>query len=83
MIKIKNYLITGIISIIPIYLTYWIIENPRGKLRKLEIVKDLPRTTVTYCQYGDIRMKPTDLWTNLIEDVSLDCSFPLTEGTTQ
>ena len=49
--------------------TYWIIENPRGKLRKLEIVKDLPRTTVTYCQYGDIRMKPTDLWTNLIEDV--------------
>tara|TARA_Y100000996_G_scaffold16925_1_gene12680 strand:- start:897 stop:1490 length:594 start_codon:yes stop_codon:yes gene_type:complete len=27
MIKIKNYLITGIISIIPIYLTYWIIEN--------------------------------------------------------
>ena len=49
--------------------TYWIIENPRGKLRKLEIVKDLPRTTVTYCQYGDTRMKPTDLWTNLIEDV--------------
>ena len=25
--KIKNYLITGIISIIPIYLTYWIISN--------------------------------------------------------
>tara|TARA_B100001094_G_scaffold327007_1_gene384279 strand:- start:3349 stop:3942 length:594 start_codon:yes stop_codon:yes gene_type:complete len=25
--KTKNYLITGIISIIPIYLTYWIIEN--------------------------------------------------------
>jgi len=49
--------------------TYWIIENPRGKLRKLEIVQDLPRTTVAYCQYGDNRMKPTDLWTNLIEDV--------------
>ena len=27
MTKLKNYLITGIISIIPIYLTYWIIEN--------------------------------------------------------
>jgi len=45
--------------------SHWIIENPRGKLRKLEIVKDLPRTTVAYCQYGDNRMKPTDLWHNL------------------
>jgi hypothetical protein len=24
----------------------------------------LPRKTVTYCQYGDTRMKPTDIWTN-------------------
>lgn len=45
--------------------TYWIIENPRGKLRKLDILKDLPRYTVTYCQYGDNRMKPTDIWTNI------------------
>ena len=22
------------------------------------------RHTVTYCQYGDERMKPTDIWTN-------------------
>lgn len=22
------------------------------------------RYTVTYCQYGDNRMKPTDIWTN-------------------
>ena len=22
------------------------------------------RHTVTYCQYGDTRMKPTDIWTN-------------------
>jgi hypothetical protein len=22
------------------------------------------RHTVTYCQYGDDRMKPTDIWTN-------------------
>jgi len=40
----------------------WIIENPRGMLRKLPVVAGLPRTTVTYCQYGDGRMKPTDLW---------------------
>ena len=42
----------------------WYIENPRGKLRKLEIVKGLPRTTVWYCRYGDTRAKPTDIWTN-------------------
>jgi hypothetical protein len=40
----------------------WLIENPRGMLRKLEVVSNLPRKTVTYCQYGDNRMKPTDLW---------------------
>lgn len=42
-------------------------ENPRGVLRKLDIVKQWPgveRKTVTYCQYGDSRMKPTDIWTN-------------------
>ena len=43
---------------------YWFIENPRGKLRKLEVVKDLPINTITYCSYGDMRMKPTDIWTN-------------------
>ena len=42
----------------------WFIENPRGKLRKLQMVSTLPRYTVTYCQYGDSRMKPTDIWTN-------------------
>jgi hypothetical protein len=24
----------------------------------------LGRYTITYCQYGDTRMKPTDIWTN-------------------
>jgi len=40
----------------------FLIENPRGMLRKLPPVKGLERRTVTYCQYGDTRMKPTDLW---------------------
>lgn len=44
---------------------WWFIENPRGKLRKLPIMDRAPiRHTVTYCQYGDTRMKPTDIWTN-------------------
>jgi hypothetical protein len=43
----------------------WFIENPRGVLRKMPMMEQLPvRHTVTYCQYGDERMKPTDIWTN-------------------
>jgi hypothetical protein len=44
--------------------TYYFIENPRGGMRKMAFMKGIPRYTVTYCQYGDDRMKPTDLWTN-------------------
>ena len=43
---------------------YWFIENPRGGLRKMYFMQGFPRYTVTYCQYGDTRMKPTDIWTN-------------------
>lgn len=43
---------------------YWFIENPRGGMRKMTFMKGLPRYTVTYCQYGDTRQKPTDIWTN-------------------
>ena len=50
------------------------IENPRGKMRKSPNLSEeeiemrdgliMTRHTVTYCQYGDERMKPTDIWTN-------------------
>jgi hypothetical protein len=43
---------------------YYFIENPRGGLRKMRFMQGLPRYTVTYCQYGEERMKPTDIWTN-------------------
>lgn len=43
---------------------YWFIENPRGGMRTMKFMRYLPRYTVTYCQYGDKRMKPTDIWTN-------------------
>lgn len=49
--------------------TYWIIENPRGVLRKMPFMQGFRRVTVTYCQYGDTRMKPTDLWTNIPENM--------------
>lgn len=44
--------------------TFFFIENPRGGLRKMEWMQGIPRYTITYCQYGDTRMKPTDIWTN-------------------
>ena len=43
---------------------YFFIENPRGKMRKMPIMDKFKIHTVTYCQYGDKRMKPTDIWTN-------------------
>lgn len=43
---------------------YWFIENPVGGLRKMDFMQGLPRHTVTYCQYGERRQKPTDIWTN-------------------
>ena len=41
---------------------YWLIENPRGMMRKCGIMNTYRRYTVTYCQYGLTVMKPTDLW---------------------
>lgn len=43
---------------------YFFIENPVGAMRKMTWMRDIPRYTITYCQYGDNRMKPTDIWTN-------------------
>jgi hypothetical protein len=49
----------------------WFIENPRGMMRKVidEIfaahgITDYCRKSIAYCQYGDNRQKPTDVWTN-------------------
>ena len=43
---------------------FWFIENPVGGLRVMDFMQKLPRYTVTYCQYGERRQKPTDIWTN-------------------
>ena len=43
---------------------WWFIENPRGMLRTLPLMGAYIRRTVSYCQYGDTRQKPTDVWTN-------------------
>lgn len=40
------------------------IENPRGGLRKMDFMQEFNMKTVWYCKYGDIRAKPTDIWSN-------------------
>lgn len=40
-----------------------VIENPLGMARKVVPALDfIERVTVSYCRYGESRMKPTDLW---------------------
>lgn len=58
---INKHLIELIMELQP---RYWFIENPVAGMRKMNFMKGLPRYTVTYCQYGERRQKPTDLWTN-------------------
>lgn len=45
--------------------TDWSIENPRGLLRKMDFMPNDKRFTISFCRYGDTRMKPTDIWTSL------------------
>lgn len=59
--KVDKHVIDLIKELSPIY---YFIENPRGGMRKMEWIQEFPRYTITYCQYGDNRMKPTDIWTN-------------------
>lgn len=59
-IELVEYTLSLIQDLDPNY--GWLMENPRGMLRTLPVVKDIKRRTITYCQYGDNRMKPTDLW---------------------
>jgi len=44
----------------------WYVENPRGKMRKSPHWNEIEHKLngVTYCQYGDDRMKATDIWNN-------------------
>lgn len=55
----------------------FLIENPRGALRHMPIMKCLEngeglpyghqayRAEVNYCAFGRVDMKPTDIWTNV------------------
>ena len=59
--EINRHMISLIVALKP---KYWFIENPVAGMRKMDFMKGLPRYTITYCQYGENRQKPTDIWTN-------------------
>ena len=59
--KVNKHLLDLINELKP---RFYFIENPRAALRTMDFMKGLYRYTVTYCQYGEKRMKPTDIWTN-------------------
>ena len=64
--KKSDRLVINTLKIINYFDCNFFIENPRGYLRKMDFMKGIPRTTVWYCKYGDIRAKPTDIWSNNI-----------------
>jgi hypothetical protein len=41
---------------------YWVIENPRGRLRSPDLLAGIPRRTAWYCRFGLDRAKLTDPW---------------------
>lgn len=59
--KVNKHVLKLLVALQP---KFWFIENPRGGLRKMNFMQGLPMYTVSYCKYGDSRMKPTDIWTN-------------------
>ena len=65
----SDRLVKNTLKLISEYECPYYIENPRGYLRKMPFMRGLDRTTVTYCSYGDMRMKPTDIWSNNICDL--------------
>jgi site-specific DNA-cytosine methylase len=65
----SDKLVLNTLKIIKHFNCKYFIENPVGMLRKQEFMKGMNRSTVTYCSYGDTRMKPTDIWSNHIYDM--------------
>jgi len=59
-------------SLIDEWSCLYYIENPRGMLRKMPFMSNRDRATISYCQYRDDRMKPTDIWSNNIRTLFND-----------
>lgn len=60
--KISDQILIKLQQILTHFNVPFVIENPMGLLRKMPIMSKYDRRLITYCKYGDHRMKPTDLW---------------------
>lgn len=49
----------------------FVIENPKGMMRKDKQIKKLNIATTTYCAYGDIKKKLTDFFNNVPDNLKL------------
>ena len=64
----------------------WFIENPKGNLQHMPFMQPLAeyKHAVCYCQYGDRRKKPTQIWTNadivFLTCPGVDCSHWRSKG---
>ncbi len=67
--KKTDSVIKNTLDLIRKYKAIFYIENPVGMLRKMSFMQKYDRVTITYCQYGDNRMKPTDIWSNNIKSL--------------
>ena len=62
----SDRLVKNTLKIIKEFDCIYFMENPRAMLRKMDFMRGVPKTTITYCKYGDMRMKPTDIFSNHI-----------------
>ena len=62
----SDRLLENTIKIINSFDCIYYIENPRATMRKIDVMKGIPRATVWYCTYGDKAAKPTDIFSNNI-----------------
>ena len=62
----SDRLLENTMKIINSFDCIYYIENPRATMRKMDVMKGIPRATVWYCTYGDKAAKPTDIFSNNI-----------------
>ena len=67
--KKSDSLLISTMSLISSFDCKYYVENPRATMRKMPVMRGVPRITVWYCQYNDIApviAKPTDIFSNNI-----------------
>ncbi len=65
----SDRLVKNTLKIIKEFDCIYFMENPRAMLRKMDFMRGVPKITITYCKYGDMRMKPTDIFSNHIANL--------------